>query len=212
MFLKNSSSFQVGLRTKKEIITLKPGDVCQVMDKDIISINSKLEKVSEEEFNKFIKATNKVVDANVEASVDLTNIVPDVVTEAAKEEIAVAANEETQAAPAIEPESKESTEITSKPVIETETVINKETQDEEYVVDKQKPIEVKVDLTKENPVQEVELKVEESEHCKKTKDEEIVDKIDTLKSEWEQETSIKNKDKITKQIAKLKDKLLKLRK
>lgn len=54
MFLKNDSKFQVGLRTKKQLLTFAPGQIEHVLDSDIISINSKLVKVSEEEYNNYI--------------------------------------------------------------------------------------------------------------------------------------------------------------
>lgn len=56
MFLKNDSNFQCGLRTKKEVLTIRPQEVVHVLDADIININSKLVKVSERDYEEFIKA------------------------------------------------------------------------------------------------------------------------------------------------------------
>lgn len=58
MFLKNDSNFQCGLRTKKEVLTIKPGEVVHVFDADIISLNSKLVQVTEEEAEAIIKPTS----------------------------------------------------------------------------------------------------------------------------------------------------------
>lgn len=54
MFLKNDSNFQCGLRTKKEVLTIRPQEVVHVLDADIININSKLVKVSEAEYEAFL--------------------------------------------------------------------------------------------------------------------------------------------------------------
>lgn len=64
MFLKNESNFQCGLRTKKEVFTIYPGKAIHVLDADIISINSKLKKITEEEYeailgNKVKKETSE---------------------------------------------------------------------------------------------------------------------------------------------------------
>ena len=56
MFLKNDSNFQCGLRTKKEVLTIRPQEVVHVLDADIININSKLVKVTERDYEEFIKA------------------------------------------------------------------------------------------------------------------------------------------------------------
>ena len=54
MFLKNDSNFQCGLRTKKEVLTIRPQEVVHVLDADIININSKLVKVTEAEYEAFL--------------------------------------------------------------------------------------------------------------------------------------------------------------
>ena len=56
MFLKNDSNFQCGLRTKKEVLTIKPKEVVHVLDVDILTINSKLVKVSEKEYDEYLKS------------------------------------------------------------------------------------------------------------------------------------------------------------
>ena len=58
MFLKNDSNFQCGLRTKKEVLTIAPGEIVPVLDADVITINSKLVRVSEEEYNEFVRNKN----------------------------------------------------------------------------------------------------------------------------------------------------------
>lgn len=64
MFLKNNSDFKCGLRTKKEILTLAPNDIVFVLESDIISINSKLIKVTEKDYQEFLSAKDEVVVNN----------------------------------------------------------------------------------------------------------------------------------------------------
>ena len=67
MYFKNDSIFQCGLRTKTKILTIKPGDVVQILDSDIIELNPVLVEISEEEFKKAKKAEKK---EKVEATTD----------------------------------------------------------------------------------------------------------------------------------------------
>lgn len=59
MYLKNNSDFQCGLRTKKEVITIKPGEAVHVFDSDIIMLNSKLVQITEKEFEALQKIEEK---------------------------------------------------------------------------------------------------------------------------------------------------------
>ena len=86
MFLKNDSNFKCGLRTKKEVLTLNPGDVVFVLDSDIISINSKLSIVTEQEFNKLAKSTtseelpDSVLNEKIDVNEPLVNPEPEQIT------------------------------------------------------------------------------------------------------------------------------------
>jgi hypothetical protein len=71
MFLKNDSNFQCGLRTKKEVLTIMPGQIVHVLDADIISLNSKLVKVTEEEYNNSIKQEQVKHDEPIQVQVEL---------------------------------------------------------------------------------------------------------------------------------------------
>ena len=59
MFLKNTSEFQCGLRTKRETLTIYPGKAVHVLDVDVITINSKLVKITEEEYNELMSNKGK---------------------------------------------------------------------------------------------------------------------------------------------------------
>ena len=55
MFFKNDSKYQIGLRTKKEVLTINPGDCVHIFDSDIINLSSNLTPITEAEFNKLTK-------------------------------------------------------------------------------------------------------------------------------------------------------------
>ena len=71
MFLKNDSNFQCGLRTKKEVLTIMPGQIVHVLDADIIALNSKLVKVTEQEYNTSIKQEQVKHDEPIQVQVEL---------------------------------------------------------------------------------------------------------------------------------------------
>lgn len=68
MYFKNDSIFQCGLRTKTKILTIKPGDVVQILDSDIIELNPVLVEISEEEFKKAKK--KEKVEATIDDIID----------------------------------------------------------------------------------------------------------------------------------------------
>lgn len=76
MYLKNDSSFQCGLRTKKEVLTLNPGDAIFVLDSELLTINSCLTRITEEEYFNIKRATKKQINEVVKQEVKPTEVSP----------------------------------------------------------------------------------------------------------------------------------------
>lgn len=63
MYLKNNSEkFQCGLKTKKEVLTINPGEAVHVFDSDIIFVNSVLVQITEAEYNELQNKNNNKKD------------------------------------------------------------------------------------------------------------------------------------------------------
>lgn len=59
MYLKNDSTYQVGLKTKKRILFINPGKYEFIPDNEIIDISNRLTEITEEEYNKAIGVKSK---------------------------------------------------------------------------------------------------------------------------------------------------------
>lgn len=73
MFLKNDSKFQIGLRTRVNILTIRPNECVHILDKDIIDLNKNLRRISETEYNNWVNKSTQLVNNSVEPEISVAS-------------------------------------------------------------------------------------------------------------------------------------------
>lgn len=188
MFLKNTSEFQCGLRTKRETLTIYPGKAVHVLDVDVITINSKLVKITEEEYNALINERSTSQQQ------------PDA-----------------QQAEQLQENSTDASTSQSQDVITEEQTEEQAEQQAEEQIEQQteQPAE---EQTEEQIEQQAEEQAEESTNVEQHQDNQTPDtlprleaELERLKTLWEQANRPKRKETLQKQIKAIQEKINKLK-